>query len=93
MELTIAIIGAIVSIVISSTGAYLSVRNSIILEQRKSRENLYVDYIESLQEWSCNASDRGKKKHYLRCRPNYFCLPVRIRLKLWRNSKKKINYL
>ena len=54
MNLAIAIIGALVSVLIAIVGALLSIKNSITLQTRKLKEVHYVRYIEALHNLASN---------------------------------------
>lgn len=48
MELTIALIGAVISVIIAVLGAVLSLRSNIVLKNRALKESYYTRYIGAL---------------------------------------------
>lgn len=59
----IAILGALISVVIAIIGAALSIRGSIILQNRKLKEEHYVNYVESLHTLCAENSEQSIKNY------------------------------
>jgi hypothetical protein len=72
--LTISIIGAFSAIIVSTIGAWLTNRNSIILQVRKLKEEHYVAYIEALHNLSSDNNNKHYDKEYVFARDNLFLI-------------------
>lgn len=73
-ELTIAVIGALVSISISIVGALLSINNSITLKTRELREDHYVRYVEALHNLASNDKSDEYQCDYTFARDKLFII-------------------
>ena len=60
MNFYISLLGALTAIIVSLIGAWFAIRNSIVLESRKLKEDHYVKYIEALHNL---ASDNNKVEY------------------------------
>lgn len=75
LEITISIIGAIVSVIIAVISSLFVNRNNIILQTRKLKEEHYINYIESLHNLASNNKDSKAVKNYTFYRDKLFIIP------------------
>ncbi len=73
-SILISIVGAISAIVVSLVGAWLTNRNSIILQNRKLKEEYYSEYLEALHNLLSENKNITFLKAYTLARTNLFLI-------------------
>ena len=72
MNFYISLLGALTAIIVSLIGAWFAIRNSIVLESRKLKEDHYVKYIESLHNLASDNNKIEYVKNYTFARDKMF---------------------
>lgn len=74
IEIWISIIGALTALTVSSIGAFLANKNSIVLQIRKLKEEHYVSYIEALHNMATEVGNKELIKNYVFTRDKLFLI-------------------
>jgi DNA polymerase elongation subunit (family B) len=72
MELLIAVIGALTSVIIAIVGACLSIRQNIYIKNRQLKEEHYINYITCLHKLMSDNESKIAKENYTLARDTLF---------------------